>query len=193
MLELNLVGSYKMNVHIDKQMCLARNILRWLRKKIDEEAIIAGGAPRDWTLNSCAKDIDIYYRSHLRKGNMIDIIREFPCAIIKDYPFNYNFGFIDFIINCEFNDLKFQFIKIKENTLLPCEFIINNFDFDICRVWDNGYAIHETQEFKNDISKKLLTLRPDRICGEQLKHSLINHYPRLQDKFPDHQFRVVAG
>ena len=51
-------------MNIETQQEVVGDVLSKIKWSIDSEAIVAGGAPRNWHLGKLANDIDLYMRSH---------------------------------------------------------------------------------------------------------------------------------
>jgi len=60
---------------VDEQKEIAKEILKKLTINVDSSAIIAGGAPRNWEQNTLARDVDIYFRTHVSNINrLLDLL-----------------------------------------------------------------------------------------------------------------------
>jgi len=73
---------------IKDEKILAQNVLLRVMT-IDPEAIVAGGAPRDWERDRCCNDIDIFLRSNAISGH------EVAAQIEKAMTVGFNSGFTE--------------------------------------------------------------------------------------------------
>lgn len=112
-----------------KQQNLALTILKLVQGNVDSEALIAGGAPRNWVYQKQAKDLDLYFRTHMRPSAVRSLLtrllkdnfKEVSKVKTKNLE-QYNFGsYLDIInlYNFKVDGVDVQFIRVQENRTKP--------------------------------------------------------------------------
>lgn len=193
-------------MNIQHQEDVAKEVLIKLKMNIDEDAIIAGGAPRNWSLGLLANDIDLYLRSHVTNTtghtkrqieNALGCHLDFTSSHeVSNYKFGMDIEIVR-LISFVYKDVLFQGIICNPNREYK-NFkmdIVNHMDIGINRVWVDWYVnwdctISMTEEFKRDIDNKTLTLYPDCMTETQLSHCMKNHLPKMQKYFPDYKLVI---
>lgn len=189
---------------INLQKTITDKVLKTL-KIIDNEAFVAGGAPRNWKECRPANDIDVYMRWHgnctvktfiqnlqkLLEGSVerMDSIEE--C--------NYSFtgeGFsVKKIINFKYETVLFQIIVIldEEPTKNFQSRIINHIDTGINRI---GWCTHRdtrfilTNDYLKDVENKTLTVFTEGSTDQQIGHCLRRHLPKMVNYYPDCEIKL---
>lgn len=139
------------DMHYTDQQKYANTILRKV-KAMDPNALLAGGAPRDWWFKRTATDLDILVFLN-PKLTLTQMRTQLDCAgfqvkeilmgdaIPQDYKLNPN---IRCVINL--NDVKMpvQLVVYRESTYQAVE----KFPLSICQAWWNGTWVVGTRLFQ---------------------------------------------
>lgn len=191
---------------IAHQQTVVKDVLIKLKMNIDEDAIVAGGAPRNWMLGLPANDIDLYLRSHVnnttvRTKHQLENALGCELEFTKSHEVsNYKFGMdieIVRLVSFYYQEVLFQVIVCNPNREYK-NFkmdIVNHMDIGINRVWIDWYNKHDVQikrtsEFDKDIANKALTLYPGCMTETQLSHCMKNHLPKMQKYFPNYRLVI---
>lgn len=122
---------------------------------LDDNAIVAGGAPRNWDHNMVANDIDLYLyagegrqagqiHKHLKRlfGTVTPIgltAMEFDDVTAKEHETcPYDCMDIKWVFECKFMGETLQLIFMKQPTFNS---VVDKFDCSICKIWFNGHRI----------------------------------------------------
>lgn len=123
---------------IDGQKKLADLVLSNI-EIIDPNAIIAGGAPRDWALGTPANDIDIYFYSTSSCHDMQRQIGRATGITVKllghkelDGLYESMDGLMR-VFEGELAGVTFQFMQMKE--VVSTFSVVDNFSTSICKAW----------------------------------------------------------
>ena len=161
-------------------------------KKFDRYATIAGGFPRDLHFNREYKDVDVYLRAvggfntvdyeHMVK-NMFPNLDDFDTSGSMNHWEECDIKWIAYTCRFFVNDLEINLIFIKDTHPMS---VCKKFDFDICQFYldTDGKPM---QAAYSDFSDKKVKRVAD-IKGAQLQYSILEHYPKLKDKYPDFDF-----
>lgn len=143
---------------------------------IDPGCIVAGGAPRDWTMGKPASDIDIFL-SVSEHNTMSTVLKQIRKALgsldISEAAYNKLAEKIDcgintdkvaqlyrtnpdilFVFNAEVDGVNCQIICMK----VPTWNIVDKFPFGICKVWYKNGTIRTTKAFDLALALKVLVL-----------------------------------
>lgn len=187
---------------IGKQKELTSLVLKEVFKYIDSEALVAGGAPRDWIRGVEANDIDLYLRTNVEGGGpkfkLIKKLFENSHKVEKidyssrDHLIDYG-GLnvpITSIQNVLIDDVLFQFIFIDPSVKDLRKSILNHMDIGINRVGFDSCDFIYTPEYIYDKSKQTLTLYTECMEGYKLKHCMTHHLPKMLKYFPDYRLEI---
>ena len=162
------------------------------------EAIIAGGAPRNWDHGMLANDIDIYLQMDETGGEALDK-RELEImfrggSVRKIGGTIYAEGnLIKYVYQVRYAGEEFQFIfcdfSMRADGQSVPQQVFNQFDAGLCMIAHDGADVIKDDRYLKDYQEKTITVYPDCITPYQLKRSLDHHIPKLQGYFPQH--RVV--
>lgn len=169
------------NLSADTLQLLHKVAYTWLGVASDgpEHVIIAGGCLRDmWmgTRLSDVKDIDVFTTADMRA----DI----------DYDAGDGSGAYDHVQGHKFlghttvtiGGLDFNFIHFDpKHAVFNARTLIKGFDFSICQIAFDGYALEMMPEFVGDMDNKVLR-RVNNTVGTA------GHGERMRKKFPDWKF-----
>lgn len=78
----------------------------------------------------------------------------------------------------------YQVILVKKN---PVDFVMQNFDFGLCKAYTDGKRIHMSGEFMEDALNHRLTLGHETLNERQQDRAVYHHLPRLLGKYPGYQ------
>lgn len=147
---------------------------------VDAQAILAGGAPRDWYFGREANDLDFYFYADTKKhplSEMVGLFRylKFPTWIKNGYVYDNRNPHLLYVFDGKYDDMKVQFMWWD----IPTSFVVDSFALDICHIWYKDEQIHTTPAFDACIqSKTLHILNP--LYGKQDKY-----VQKIMNKFPD--------
>lgn len=192
---------------IKTQKEVVNGVLSKIKLFIDNEAIVAGGAPRNWEYGELANDIDLYMRSFCplngRLMAQLENALGFEITQIQDVDTsNYTSGLsIEIVKLFSFKHLGvlFQIIVCNPNKEYS-DFktnVIDHIDIGLNRIYCDWYSKWDTQsvktkEFYEDFSGDTLTLYEDCMTPDQLKHCLKNHLPKMQRYYPNHKLVIKS-
>lgn len=170
---------------IAKQKRVADSCLQRLLP-IDPNAIVAGGAPRDWYFSKEASDIDLFlYHSVASTTCMKRMLEElgFEITEVKHghnipewYKLNPN---LNAVFETVVNSQKVQIMLMKDITFKS---VIPEFPLSICKIWYKNGSIRTEKEF--DVSVKLKAIfKTNSIYGED--HVYLK---KILDKFPEYTY-----
>jgi hypothetical protein len=171
---------------IKQQQTIAGAALRLIRQEIDPEAMIMGGAPRDWTYGQLAKDIDIFTRA-LTNESADSIKNRIADALFTDEKYIYDLTSGSPYLANKDNGVLFVF-EVR-TLLLPVQIIVcdrepvkmlDTFDLSICKVYAskgkdfNSVEIYTTEVF--DLSKRYNICLASKTSEDRIY--------RIREKFP---------
>lgn len=201
-----------MIMDIKTQKIVSNEVLTALRM-IDSDAIIAGGAPRNWKEDKLANDIDCYLRwKHPRTiaqmgtaiekllGNEITISR---VIIATGYSWGGDTFSITKLFDFDYKGVRFQLIIVQENTTRKfSESILSHMDMGLNMIGWNGLTPHPfllvdnfilTNSHNEDYVNKTLTLFPEIMSEAQLKHCMSYHLPEMIKYYPEYKLVLKSN
>lgn len=201
------INQWSMKMTIQHQQDVSFKVLHGIKMLIDNEAIIAGGAPRNWDQGKEANDIDLYMRS-LQTSNtsrfrfQIENALEQELEWVQDVDMNkYQFG-IDIkilkIVGFKLDGVLFQLIvcspaqewgNFKTKIVYHMDIGINRIYADWYSKIDKGCLIR-TRAYHKDVDNKTLTLYKDCMTDEQLRHCMKVHLPKMQSYYPEYKLEI---
>lgn len=183
-----------------EQQVIVDKVLRRIYKYIDSDAIVAGGAPRNWLFNKEANDIDLYLRSNVKnKFKLLEAILSNDVGVFeKDTKSSFehlqNYGGLNVPITSlqgiRVDGVLFQFIFIDPSVKNFRNTVLNHMDIGINRIGYDSWEYIYTEEYRKDVSNKTLTLYSSCMCANQLKHCMTNHLPKMIKYFPEYKLLV---
>lgn len=191
-------------MNVQEQKEISAEVLMVL-KCIDCDAIIAGGAPRNWYFGELARDIDCYLRWHVNTtGHAMSTLSKLldtPVVAEQSVDCTYHFGGDSFhlhkIMAFEYKGVLFQVIVIKEDKPLSSfeGTIVSHMDVGINMISCNWYGLktldlNMSRAFLNDVTNKTLTLYQNVMNPEQLKHCMTVHLPKIMSYYPDYKLEI---
>jgi hypothetical protein len=182
---------------IEKQMEVASLFLERIHDLVDEEAVVAGGACRDWWMGKPCNDIDIYLRTFAGdEKNALEKALEEPLNILQDVNTEYYQGnnfTINRIISFRWEGENFQ-IMFCDPYSIKDRFdraVVDHIDTGINRVYSwnptSKVALIPSIEFLRDIENKTITFFESELSESQKEHSQANHLPKMKKYFPDYK------
>lgn len=201
-----------MKTEIEIQKHQASQLLTEIRTFVDEKAIIAGGAPRNWLYNKPANDLDIYLQYNFMTTNVstqleilrrllptVEFKREDQCAWITPYFESKGFD-IQSVVDGRVEGLRIQLIFVApvEGDKPFFKRVMDHMDTGINKVYAmpincSRLITCETGRFKKDFNNNTITLYPDGMADRQVLHSIYNHLPKMLEYFPGHMMRISCG
>jgi hypothetical protein len=137
----------------------ARDLLSKIRNiKGAENAVIAGGAPRDTHLGIEPKDYDFF----IPEGGFQSVIELFK--EVKKHPdskqYSKSIHPLSVVYQAEYEGIKVELMRMKlENNEQFGENLMDTFDFGICMTWYEGATLlRQTDKFEKDVSSATMTL-----------------------------------
>ena len=121
------------------------------------------------------KNFQFEEKNSYQKGSL-NYVGKYDCSYM---------GFLDVdIIGYKYKDYK----DFEGNPVgsFP-EFVINDFDFDICKIYYDGKDTIRTKEFDKDVDNKTMTLSSLRYISEL--PNAIKRFNRMSEKYPDRNFK----
>ena len=183
---------------IEQQKQSSKVVLDKLRC-LDNRAIIAGGAPRDWYFSKLANDIDIFYYHEQGKWCLDNIGKQIKILQIllgvedvtvlgfnpdrdnieptEDYNNYIKNPDIVNVFECMIDGLKFQFIQLRKQNLN-----VSKFAYNMCQAWSDGVNIWTTDLFDVGVKKELL------IETGELYSNTNKFKQKMIDKFPNYTY-----
>lgn len=201
-----------MIMDIRTQKIVSNEVLTAL-KIIDSNAIIAGGAPRNWKEGKLANDIDCYLRwKHPRTiiqmgaaiekllGNLITVSRVINTI---GYSWGSDAFSITKLFDFDYKGVHFQLIIVQENTFQHfSKSILSHMDIGLNMIGWNGLIPHLsflvdnfilTDSYTEDCVNKTLTLFTETMSGVQLKHCMSYHLPKMIKYYPDYKLVLKSN
>lgn len=170
----------------NKQKEIADKALEMLYP-ICPNAIVAGGAPRDWFLGNTAKDIDIFITADDRWVNkdVTSVLRyvgfENASPIVPNEVDFLNYTKnprIKAVYNCKLDSQDIQIIVLFGRTYT----IVDTFAFNICKAWYKNGKVNTTPDFNYAVTNKVL------IKQGELYASTKAYRDKIIAKFPDYKY-----
>ena len=172
-----------MTLLITNQQRVAKQVLLSLRGMFGN-AEVAGGAPRDWYLGKCARDIDIYVRWRrfdVLVKERIQIALNKPDVIKLGKDYDEVSSVVPEFMGCYYFDTQ----GIPFNTIFLNEDIVTNvtdhFDCNLSKIMWDGENLLYGDEFLNSLSNKQITFY----------RSAPKHEAKMREYFPE--FEIVGG
>lgn len=191
---------------IENQRSLCRTILQGLRENGHPEAIVAGGAPRNWDFGRPARDLDIYisapfYEKELKKIPCFEHIvlekvsnKKFMDSLGELSAYDYfesNHQILD-VQETNFRGTKIQIITIDKKFNFPEDFashIFKTFDIGICKIaWNDLLGILKSLSFVSDRENKTLTVDMGEL---ETPKNLPSRLEKMEEYFPDHKVKII--
>ena len=160
---------------------------------IAPNAIVAGGAPRDWFFGKVARDVDIFlYRPDLvTTSNIIAVFSSIKLNLhYLEFLYSENGDrtghgtyisnpLISHVLECTYSGVNFQFIFMTESTFTS---VVPHFPLNMSRIWYKDGELHPTGEFLHGVNTKSL-IKMDEIYADG--HTYID---KIRKYFPDYRY-----
>ena len=181
---------------IDEQKKIADKVLSMI-ETIDPTAIIAGGAPRDWTLGFPATDLDVYYhfRDDIQEWMHIEALDNVGFPPRKTvggdnhglYEYNPDIRHVD---ECIIDGMTVQLIRMAK----PTFGIVETFPFSICQFFYKRGKIHASKSAQLSVKhKKVARMNKLYVDSNRYIQKIINKFTPLGYKFyPDAQSMLLS-
>jgi hypothetical protein len=179
------------------------DVLNDINRYIDRDAIIAGGAPRNWDQGKYANDVDIYLRSGC--GTERDRVEQLRRILQKDLVVQTNTCMtayhnelgIEAVVTVLIKGCTtpFQFIYVDNKRVFEGSFmdqVMNHMDIGINKVSiaPFGTSIVKTCDYVVDYEDRVLTVYVNNQSPKQLSHCLEHHLPKMVKYYPDFDIQV---
>lgn len=199
---------------ISKQKVIARLALEKTRNHFPE-AIISGGAPRNWHAGMIAKDVDIFLMQDTegRLDKIVYDLRKNPDDLIqrKGEPkqseeitekleslapvtktVDYCSEDIVEVWELELRGERIQWIFINDHRFDNVQsFIEKTFDFEICKAYFDGFDVVLSDGAKDDFKNKTLTFSLSNVTTHNRLYSLPKRTAKMQNLFPSHRVNIL--
>ena len=193
---------------IESQMEVANDLLTQVRKFIDPNAILAGGAPRNWYLGQLARDLDIYLTSPLADQGSVGLRgameRLIPCMDVEtrmdgSAEFVHDVFNIQGFVSGKYRGVPVEliFIEMGEDEKITKK-VMDHIDTGISKIYatpkpySSHPSVHTTKEFLKDYRENTLTIYPDGMSDSQIVHCMYNHLPKMLGYFPERQVKIES-
>lgn len=154
--------------------------------------LLAGGAPRNWTIDKPANDLDFYitpnnifYRWHIRTIEKI-LETEF---VPRPKKRGYAAPWISSVYDGKVSGEKVQLIFLK-GSMTPEMMMLNHFDFNLCKIFYRNGLISRTSHFNVDFEQKTMTLNISKLDKTQLGKT-VDRYKKMKELFPAFTLRLA--
>ncbi len=152
---------------------------------IDPHAMLAGGAPRDWSFGREADDLDFYI--HLRNLSITDFHKQlYDFGLLREplYPSDQTIyenyretSAVRWVVSVRYEGCKLQIVVMHKPVL---ESVLQHFSLSICNVWYKNQTMRITDAFSRTVEEK--TMR-------QVQEAFGSGYvSKILAKFPDYAF-----
>lgn len=150
---------------------------------VDPNAMLAGGAVRDWRHGMVASDLDFYLKAPNHKQSDIEhLLQKLGCISIKKLEKNTDkvykeLPYISSVWEAYYGDTRLNFIFLESDLKVN---IIHYFSNALCECFmkDGGFV-----EYSKDFEEAILTKKVKTRYG--LNHP---HIIKMAGKFPDYHF-----
>lgn len=172
-------------INVEVQKKLASDLIFSLRVA-DPGVMIAGGAPRDWYLNTAAKDLDIYLRlpNHTTTGDVHGLadavgITGFKILEKENKDSSYaELPNLKWVFEGYYQGVRVNLMVMEKGVR---EEIVKDFDVAICRAWFDGYKCHYFEEFYFCVKTRVCLVHP-KYTGKE------SHIRKMAKRFPQFMF-----
>jgi len=200
---------------IEEQKRIATEILKTLHWEGHTDAIIAGGAPRNWQFGIEARDLDVYFTKTISNSRIdylfkdkIDIDTGACIQLGKpgylDEPYYGGNNTIKKVKETCIEGMKVQFItsnpsRVFEN-IQPSNYkdinfayvLFKTFDIGICKIGfrkEGNYIF--SSDFNVDKENKKLTIKINELKLINDLKNLPKRIEKLKKYFPDHELNII--
>lgn len=169
---------------VEKQQQIANHVLQTVFP-IDTDAIIAGGAPREWFFGKAASDIDVFIYDTCSYGRMWDKLKHlgFDIQVTKDgegLPEHYKKNpHLHSLFECTINGEKVQFLQMNSPTFTS---VISQFPLSICKAWYKNGKIGVDRDFKRSVKHKVIVKTNEIYADED------SYVKKVLAKFPEYRY-----
>lgn len=174
------------------------------------EAIIAGGAPRNWWFNKPANDLDFYIKGYLDTCTLerLSQLSTTDCQTAR-HKYSEAIKTINYVSTYTIEGISVQIICVELPNIIGniectnhgdgartecprcfANFVFETFDFGICKIAQSepsGGTCFQHPDFINDYRDKTLTLRLNEFEKFQYFGNLPERLKKMQKYFPGHK------
>lgn len=165
-------------ISIENQKKIADEIMVRL-SIIDDNVILAGGAPRDWSFTKPASDLDFY----IRKSNDLNLLSKIlPSGVMLAVDGTGYEPLLDSIVNVYRTNYKGMSVDV---VIMPPDTVdyIDHFTNNLCKIYYKNGQLHSTKEFEQALVFKTMDIK--------LPIHLAKHIKKMMLKFPDYKLNFV--
>lgn len=170
---------------IDFQKKVADKVL-YAIEGFDPNCIVAGGAPRDWTLGNPASDIDLFFfyrenstawevRKLLERALGQEVRRLGSEEMTENYTTNPNLKSVWQVV---IDGVTVQLIEMS----IPTWDVVDSFPLTICKVWYKNGKITPTKEFEKSVDGSYI-IKTDKMYANESRY-----LQKILAKFPDFKY-----
>lgn len=161
-------------------------------ESFDPSCIVAGGAPRDWSFEKEASDIDVFF--FYRESSTLREVKFLLSKAFPEYKFELRAGLnfneeddseykknpsLHRVFQTEVNGVKVQLMQMRKPTWIS---VIDEFPLSICKVWYKRGRIKATNEFNRSVANKAI-IKTNIIYADRDKY-----VKKILTKFPDFKY-----
>lgn len=195
-----------MTMTVDLQKEISKEVISILQKYVDKSVIIAGGAPRNWDEDILARDVDIYFRTH------VNDIRDLLKTLLEDREGSNNLVFEDVgnlldeygesldlsireIKTARYKGVSFQFIVVElkdpiKQSYRFAQTVLDSFSINLSKIYSYCFPITnvlvsvKTTEYLQDRGRNTITVEAGRTSGKQLMKTIKRYLPKIESYYP---------
>lgn len=194
-------GRVTLEETVEGQQLFCKDLLGEVHSFIDEDALVAGGAPRNWEEGKLANDFDLYLRSFASASNVLAKVfgeRLLQQKTLPTSQYENELG-ITAIITATLDKYPkpIQFIFVKPDQESPRGFsdaVLEHMDIGLNQIGFYGHQdlssepiYTETEAYRNDRKEKTLTIYRSNQSASQLRHTLKEHLPKMVGYYPSYE------
>ncbi len=150
---------------------------------IDTTAVIAGGAPRDWSFNKEAADIDLFYYvdkdlSFYEVDTLLTKVLGLELELVNHSPLYEGNKQIRSVRNTQIDGVKIQLVQLYSPDARQC---IENFPLNMCKFFYDLRGVHIHRDAEVGMRHKVLV----KLVEDYRNQPYID---KIKEKFPDYTF-----
>ena len=163
---------------IENQKKIADEILTKL-SIIDDNVILAGGAPRDWSFTKPASDLDFYIKKSNDLNLLPKILPSGDMLVVDGTEYE---PLLDSIVNVYRTNYKGMSVDV---VIMPPDTVdyIDHFTNNLCKIYYTNGELHTTPYFEMAMKSKTMDIK--------LPIHLRRHINKMILKFPDYKLNFV--
>ncbi len=176
--EENKMEIEPIEISIENQKKIADEIMIRL-SIVDDNVILAGGAPRDWSFTKTASDLDFY----IKLSDDLNLLSKIlPGGVMLAVNGTEYEPLLDSIVNVYRTNYKGMSVDV---VIMPPDTVdyIDHFTNNLCKIYYKNGQIHYTKEFEQALESKTMDIK--------LPIHLTRYIKKMMLKFPDYKLNIV--